>query len=74
MSIIDNTMNNLLHGVLHINCPFAEPLYGDTSAQIDWKNSLDNWWQSFTPWLVGSRSCSLALPNDWHTWRQKKVL
>ncbi len=35
VSTIDNAMNNLSHGTLHINCPFAEPLYGDSSAQID---------------------------------------
>ncbi|MGP1955000.1 MAG: 2-succinyl-5-enolpyruvyl-6-hydroxy-3-cyclohexene-1-carboxylic-acid synthase, partial [Arsenophonus sp. NC-QC1-MAG3] len=44
------------------------------SEKNDWKNSLNNWWQSSTPWLVGSRSCSLALANDWHVWRQKRGL
>ncbi len=74
VSIIDNTMNNLLHGSLHINCPFAEPLYGNISTQIDWKNSLASWWESSLPWLIGSRSCSLSLVTDWHVWRQKKGL
>ncbi len=64
-------MNNFLHGVLHINCQFAEPLYGSTSLQIDWQDLLDNWWQSSTPYLIESRSCSLALANDWHVCRQK---
>ncbi len=66
VSIIDNTMDNLLHGVLHINYPFAEPLYDDTSIDIDWQNSLSNWWKSSRLWLIGSRFCSLALANDWH--------
>lgn len=74
VSTIDNAMNNLSHGTLHINCPFAEPLYGDSSAQIDWQSSLASWWQSSTPWLIGSRSSSLALVVDWHVWRQKKGL
>lgn len=67
-------MNNLFHGALHINCPFAEPLYGEALAQIDWQNSLASWWQSSTSWLMGSGSCTLALVTDWHIWRQKKGL
>lgn len=74
ISIIDNAMNNLSHGALHINCPFAEPLYGETLAQIDWQNSLASWWQSSTPWLSGDGSYSLALVTDWPVWRQKKGL
>ncbi|WP_339053881.1 2-succinyl-5-enolpyruvyl-6-hydroxy-3-cyclohexene-1-carboxylic-acid synthase [Arsenophonus endosymbiont of Crataerina pallida] len=70
VSTIDNAMNNLSHGTLHINCPFAEPLYGDSSAQIDWQNSLASWWQSSTLWLIGSRSSSLALVVDWHVLSQ----
>ncbi|HGJ5858624.1 MAG TPA: 2-succinyl-5-enolpyruvyl-6-hydroxy-3-cyclohexene-1-carboxylic-acid synthase [Arsenophonus nasoniae] len=74
VSTIDNAMNNLSHGALHINCPFAEPLYGEASTQIDWQNSLAGWWQSSTPWLQGDVSRSLALVTDWHVWRQKKGL
>ncbi len=37
VSVIDNTMNDLLHGILHRNCSFYEPLYGETSAKINWK-------------------------------------
>ncbi|HGJ5891613.1 MAG TPA: 2-succinyl-5-enolpyruvyl-6-hydroxy-3-cyclohexene-1-carboxylic-acid synthase [Arsenophonus apicola] len=74
ISTIDNAMNNLSHGAVHINCPFAEPLYGQASAQIDWQNSLASWWQSSTPWLSGGGCHSLALVTNWHVWRQKKGL
>ena len=74
VSTIDNAMNNLVYGALHINYPFAEPLYGEVSAKIDWQNSLVSWWQSTSPWLVDGKNRSPVLVADWHVWRQKKGL
>lgn len=34
VSVIDHNMANLRHGALHINCPFAEPLYGNEELLI----------------------------------------
>lgn len=45
-------MNNLVHGALHVNCPFAEPLYGDDiEHDTPWTQALGKWWQSDKPWL-----------------------
>jgi 2-succinyl-5-enolpyruvyl-6-hydroxy-3-cyclohexene-1-carboxylate synthase len=44
-------------GGVHINCPFAEPLYGDMDdTGVEWQQQLGNWWQSDKPGCV--RRCS----------------
>jgi 2-succinyl-5-enolpyruvyl-6-hydroxy-3-cyclohexene-1-carboxylate synthase len=73
VSAIDNGISALSHGALHINCPFAEPLYGEQGDDyLDWSQSLGDWWQGTQPWL---RSCApqphLTQP-DWSHWRQKR--
>ncbi|HBO24054.1 MAG TPA: 2-succinyl-5-enolpyruvyl-6-hydroxy-3-cyclohexene-1-carboxylic-acid synthase [Providencia sp.] len=72
VTAIDNGMNQLLHGGFHINCPFAEPLYGDTDGEYEWQKTLGDWWTSNHPWLIEPPTNSVALVADWYFWRQKK--
>ncbi|PWC21347.1 2-succinyl-5-enolpyruvyl-6-hydroxy-3-cyclohexene-1-carboxylic-acid synthase [Brenneria roseae subsp. roseae] len=74
VSSLDSAMAQLTHGVLHINCPFAEPLYGadDDAAFQDWSLTLGDWWQSGEPWLREMHQTTLTVQPDWHEWRQKR--
>ncbi|PHM40777.1 2-succinyl-5-enolpyruvyl-6-hydroxy-3-cyclohexene-1-carboxylic-acid synthase [Xenorhabdus szentirmaii] len=73
VSAIDNEMSNLKQGALHVNCPFAEPLYGNEREKYqDWQQTLGEWWQGNMPWLVQSESCAGIKMDDWDFWRQKK--
>ncbi|CAM3413392.1 bifunctional: 2-oxoglutarate decarboxylase; SHCHC synthase [Xenorhabdus nematophila ATCC 19061] len=73
ISAIDNGMSNLKQGALHINCPFAEPLYGnDVMAYQDWQQTLGEWWQGNEPWLIQPEIHIIAKAEDWDLWRQKR--
>lgn len=73
VSTLDNAMAQLQYGGLHINCPFAEPLYGgDEQAYADWSATLGDWWQGSHPWLRQSLSVPLSQQADWFSWRQKR--
>ncbi|CNK93977.1 2-succinyl-5-enolpyruvyl-6-hydroxy-3-cyclohexene-1-carboxylate synthase [Yersinia mollaretii] len=70
---LDSAMAQLDHGGLHINCPFAEPLYGgDEECYADWSASLGDWWQDSHPWLRQSGSQPPMPQPDWFFWRQKR--
>ncbi|WP_350304334.1 2-succinyl-5-enolpyruvyl-6-hydroxy-3-cyclohexene-1-carboxylic-acid synthase [Photorhabdus viridis] len=72
-SVIDNGMANLQHGALHINCPFAEPLYGNEEpSYYAWRQQLGNWWNSNKPWLSQPAICAVAEVPDWRYWQQKQ--
>ena len=73
VSTLDSAMSQLTSGALHINCPFAEPLYGvmdDTG--LSWQNALGQWWQSDIPWLREMRATGVVIQPDWPVWRQKR--
>ena len=73
VSSLDDMMNRLQHGAVHINCPFAEPLYDDDGITGKaWQAQLGNWWQSDKPWLQQTRCTSVISVDDWFFWRQKK--
>ncbi|CAL1329093.1 2-succinyl-5-enolpyruvyl-6-hydroxy-3-cyclohexene-1-carboxylic-acid synthase [Candidatus Providencia siddallii] len=72
VSSIDDCMNRLNYGVFHINCPFAEPLYGEIKEHDSWKKSLNNWWDSKCLWLKESYINKMYFVEDWYFWRQKK--
>ncbi|MEE3650823.1 MULTISPECIES: 2-succinyl-5-enolpyruvyl-6-hydroxy-3-cyclohexene-1-carboxylic-acid synthase [unclassified Brenneria] len=74
VSALDSVMAQLTHGALHINCPFAEPLYGadDDAAYRDWLMALGDWWRHDEPWLREMRCAALAVQRDWDEWRQKR--
>ncbi|NHB61303.1 2-succinyl-5-enolpyruvyl-6-hydroxy-3-cyclohexene-1-carboxylic-acid synthase [Photorhabdus sp. RW14-46] len=72
-SVIDHSMANLQHGAVHINCPFAEPLYGNEEPAYDeWQQQLGDWWKSKTPWLSQPVAKVVAEVPDWDCWQQKK--
>ncbi|AOV96434.1 2-succinyl-5-enolpyruvyl-6-hydroxy-3-cyclohexene-1-carboxylic-acid synthase [Edwardsiella hoshinae] len=75
-SSVDSAMARLDHGALHINCPFAEPLYGeDDDDQQAWSAALGDWWQGQTPWLQESVPYAGAAPlgeADWPQWRSRR--
>ncbi|CQJ04700.1 2-succinyl-5-enolpyruvyl-6-hydroxy-3-cyclohexene-1-carboxylic-acid synthase [Yersinia frederiksenii] len=73
VSTVDSAMAQLHHGGLHINCPFAEPLYGgDNQCYTDWSAALGDWWQDCHPWLRQSSYQPQQPQADWLFWRQKR--
>ncbi|MBD1226212.1 2-succinyl-5-enolpyruvyl-6-hydroxy-3-cyclohexene-1-carboxylic-acid synthase [Xenorhabdus griffiniae] len=73
VSSIDNAMSNLKHGALHINCPFAEPLYGnEMTAHQDWLQTLGTWWQGHEPWLAEPEVHTTLKAVDWDIWQKKR--
>ncbi|MEO3990998.1 2-succinyl-5-enolpyruvyl-6-hydroxy-3-cyclohexene-1-carboxylic-acid synthase [Pseudocitrobacter cyperus] len=73
VSSIDNTLGSLHAGGVHINCPFAEPLYGEMDdTGVEWQQALGGWWQEDTPWLRESLHLESNKQRDWFFWRQKR--
>ncbi len=73
VSAIDTGFSALGHGALHINCPFAEPLYGEEGDDyIEWSQSLGAWWQTDQPWLRYDGPQSFHTQPDWREWQQKR--
>ncbi|MEJ5071539.1 2-succinyl-5-enolpyruvyl-6-hydroxy-3-cyclohexene-1-carboxylic-acid synthase [Enterobacter ludwigii] len=73
VSTIDNALGQLHSGGVHINCPFAEPLYGEMDdTGLDWQQALGNWWQSDKPWLCEGLHLESEKQRDWFFWRQKR--
>lgn len=73
VSALDNALAQQTHGAVHINCPFAEPLYGeDNGEHQDWLQTLGDWWQGHQPWLSYSQVLPATAQPDWFSWRQKR--
>ncbi|BDH45105.1 2-succinyl-5-enolpyruvyl-6-hydroxy-3-cyclohexene-1-carboxylate synthase [Salmonella enterica subsp. enterica serovar Choleraesuis] len=73
VSTIDSAMAQLSGGALHINCPFAEPLYGEMDdSALDWQQALGDWWQSAKTWLHYPNERGVDKQPDWFFWRQKR--
>lgn len=73
VSTLDSAMAHLSHGALHINCPFAEPLYGgDDQQHAQWSAALGEWWQDTLPWLREMDPHQVLKQPDWLFWRQKR--
>ncbi|WP_422528488.1 2-succinyl-5-enolpyruvyl-6-hydroxy-3-cyclohexene-1-carboxylic-acid synthase [Serratia fonticola] len=73
VSTLDSAMARLRHGALHINCPFAEPLYGGDEQQYEqWSAELGDWWQDTHPWLCEMDPHQVIKQPDWFFWRQKR--
>ena len=74
VSAVDSAVGQLRGGALHINCPFAEPLYGaPDDTGLDWQGELEGWWEGDKPWLrevTGSHD--VLKQRDWFFWRQKR--
>lgn len=59
-------------GGVHINCPFAEPLYGEMDdTGLSWQQRLGDWWQDDKPWLREAPRLESEKQRDWFFWRQK---
>ncbi|MDR1529041.1 MAG: 2-succinyl-5-enolpyruvyl-6-hydroxy-3-cyclohexene-1-carboxylic-acid synthase [Burkholderiales bacterium] len=72
-SAIDDAMARLHFGALHINCPFAEPLYGEKeNIYVHWSEELGTWWNSDAPWLREEMPAAIPQQRDWFQWRRKK--
>ncbi|CAI1738161.1 2-succinyl-5-enolpyruvyl-6-hydroxy-3-cyclohexene-1-carboxylic-acid synthase [Serratia fonticola] len=73
VSTLDSAMARLRQGALHINCPFAEPLYGgDEQLYEQWSAELGDWWQDTHPWLREMDPHQVIKQPDWFFWRQKR--
>lgn len=72
-SAVDDAMAGLSQGALHVNCPFAEPLYGgDESAYSFWSDTLGEWWHETTPWLSVPHRATIRSEPDWNSWRSRR--
>jgi 2-succinyl-5-enolpyruvyl-6-hydroxy-3-cyclohexene-1-carboxylate synthase len=73
VSTIDNALGQQMHGAVHINCPFAEPLYGEPDETgMSWQQALGDWWHSDKPWLRTGSANEAVKQRDWFFWRQKR--
>ena len=73
VSTIDNALGQQMAGAVHINCPFAEPLYGEPDETgMSWQQALGDWWQGDKPWLRTGLSQEVLKQRDWFFWRQKR--
>lgn len=63
------------NGVIHINTPFAEPLYEADEAEIDthpWLASVQRWLMQHKPWADHQTAQSEVLMHEhWDNWRTK---
>ncbi len=72
-STLDHAMSRLEQGALHVNCPFAEPLYGgDAAAYTAWSDELGDWWQGGNHWLSGGSEKSALPQRDWPQWQRRR--
>lgn len=73
VSTIDYALATLQGGAVHINCPFAEPLYGEMDdSGLSWQQMLGDWWQQETPWLRCEQPPVGEGLQDWAFWRQQR--
>lgn len=73
VSAVDALLGEHRWGALHLNCPFAEPLYGgDPDAFSDWHDALGDWWHSDQPWLSMPARSAIPVQPEWPTLRQKR--
>lgn len=75
VSVVDGLLQQHLAGAVHLNCPFAEPLYGgDPTAWQSWHDALGDWWRDNQPWTAMPATLTVPIQDDWPGWRQKKGL
>ena len=73
ISAVDNLVASAQTGAVHINCPFAEPLYGEMDETgLAWQRAPGDWWQDDKPWLREDLHTGSAPQRDWFFWRQKR--
>ncbi|AVM60380.1 2-succinyl-5-enolpyruvyl-6-hydroxy-3-cyclohexene-1-carboxylic-acid synthase [Haemophilus sp. oral taxon 036] len=63
-------------GVVHINVPFAEPLYDATDEEVDshlWLLPLQRWLIQTKPWMnVEAQQNEVLMHENWDHWRTKR--
>lgn len=70
---LDEAIADARTGALHINCPFAEPLYGpDDDAWLAWLTPLETSAQQEIPWVTHNVPGEPLPQQDWSQWRQKR--
>lgn len=70
---LDDAIATANTGALHVNCPFAEPLYGtEDDAWREWLTPLEAWMPQTVPWVTHSVPEPQTRQSDWHRWRQKR--
>lgn len=73
VSAIDSLLGQQVFGAVQINCPFAEPLYGDDpDAYQSWRDELGDWWQDDRPWLRQVAARATPVNPAWGFWRQQR--
>ncbi|MBK4714096.1 MULTISPECIES: 2-succinyl-5-enolpyruvyl-6-hydroxy-3-cyclohexene-1-carboxylic-acid synthase [Tenebrionibacter/Tenebrionicola group] len=73
VSTLDSALGRLSAGALHVNCPFAEPLYGELNdGGLAWQQTLGNWWQDDKPWLCEPHQATVIKQDDWPAWRRRR--
>lgn len=75
VSTLDQALTAPGTGTIHINCPFAEPLYGDEDEKDDpWSAALGAWWRDDGCWLAIDRRTDWRVDDlaQWNDWRQRK--
>ncbi len=72
-SAVDDVIYQAKMGCVHINCPFAEPLYGgDPQFGQEWSAKLGAWWHEKQPWLRYCTEQYNVIQPDWTIWREKR--
>ncbi|HBV38548.1 MAG TPA: 2-succinyl-5-enolpyruvyl-6-hydroxy-3-cyclohexene-1-carboxylic-acid synthase [Erwinia sp.] len=73
VAAIDALLQQHPTGAVHINVPFAEPLYGEASSTFQaWHDALGGWWREKTPWLSIHAERATPVSGSWPGWRQKR--
>lgn len=73
VSALDTLLAGQKSGAVHINCPFAEPLYGeDNDDYRSWVDDLGEWWHGQDPWLHYPAAPGVPLMPDWFFARQQR--
>ncbi|MCX8956591.1 2-succinyl-5-enolpyruvyl-6-hydroxy-3-cyclohexene-1-carboxylic-acid synthase [Erwinia psidii] len=75
VAVVDGLLQQHRAGAVHLNCPFAEPLYGgDPAAWQAWHDELGEWWCDDQPWTAMPVTLPLSVQADWAHWRQQNGL
>ncbi|MEM6160785.1 2-succinyl-5-enolpyruvyl-6-hydroxy-3-cyclohexene-1-carboxylic-acid synthase [Erwinia sp. P6884] len=72
VTAVDALLGQHPFGAVHLNCPFAEPLYGgDPDAYQSWQEELGSWWQETQPWLQYEAGAAVSVREAWTGLRLK---
>lgn len=73
ISSVDTLLAQQTSGAVHINCPLADPLYGeDDGSFAAWRDALGSWWQSSSPWVDYYATDAPSVVPEWLHARQQR--